>query len=599
MGYMKNTTDNIASVDMVFDSFPLGTFAVDPQLKVLIWNQAMEALSSISASEAVGKGIDRLLEGIFEGNDFRPGDFFSTLMLQYEADVDEGPNCRDIPDSRRLVLTDHPDKAFHLLATPLRRTPESFDGLACLLMDRPLRTGRRCREHFHKRLLGLSPGMAYQILNDGKWTIRYVSEGCLDLTGYPQEHFCDKTFSAFSQLFHPEDETDALGAFYNSIANNKPYEHEFRILDATGQQKWICNRGRGVFTEGQELVSVEGFMTDMSHYKKTEQRLLDERRLLRTALRDRNSFGELLGQSPAMHAVYDLIIKAAMSDDSVFVFGETGTGKELVARAIHANSPRHDGPYIAVNCGAIPETLIESEFFGHKRGAFTGATQDKKGYLEAASGGTLFLDEIGEISLGMQVKLLRALETGGFSPVGGSEVIKPNLRIVAAANKDLNDLAHDGTIRRDFFYRIYVIPINLPPLRDRGDDVKILAEHFIMEFGKSRDVHDLSRADYKLLKSYSWPGNVRELQNAIRRYLTLGNFDFLRDVLDQEIVADSMDSEEVEEGCCDLQTAIEGFEKRLITRTLDEVKWHKIKAASRLGISRRTLFRKIKELGLA
>ncbi|MHC1711404.1 MAG: sigma 54-interacting transcriptional regulator [Solidesulfovibrio sp.] len=595
---MKKKNDHLALARMVFDCFPLGVFAVDTQMKVLTWNQTMEDLSSIPAGEAVGKDIGLLLNGTFGAHDFTPGEFFTMLMTQYGTDVAAGLNCHGVLDSHPLVLTAHPGKAFHLFSNPLRRTPDTFDGLACLLMDRDPQTGHRCREHFHKRLLGLSPGMAYQILNDGKWTIRYVSEGCLDLTGYSQEHFRDKTFSILSELFHPEDETEALGTFYTSIANDKPYEHEFRIVDAAGQEKWICNRGHGVFSECQELVSVEGFMTDMSHYKKTEQRLRDERQLLRTALRDRKSFGQLLGQSPVMHKVYDLIIKAAMSDDSVFVFGETGTGKELVARAIHTNSPRHNGPYVAVNCGAIPETLIEGEFFGHKRGAFTGATQDKKGYLEAASGGTLFLDEIGEISLGMQVKLLRALETGGFSPVGGNEVIKPNLRIVAASNKDLNDLVQAGLIRRDFFYRIYVIPISLPPLRDRGEDVKLLAEHFVKVLGKSRDVHDFSKAEYELLKSYSWPGNVRELQNAVRRFLTLGNFDFLRDILDQEFVTASKNSEECDDGDFNLQTAVESFEKRLIVRALDEVKWHKIKAASRLGISRRTLFRKIKELGL-
>jgi PAS domain S-box-containing protein len=595
---MKKKDDPRASASQVFDSFPLGAFAVDPRLNVLAWNRTMERLFSIPAGDAIGKDIGLLLEGRLGTIDFTPDELFAKLLTQLGADDTEGLACSGLLDPHPLVLKAQPDKTFHLFTNPLRLSPDSFDGLVCLLLDRDPQTGHRCREHFHKRLLDLSPGMAYQILNDGKWTIRYVSEGCEALTGYPQEHFRDKTFSVLSELFHQEDETEALGTFYTSIANEKPYEHELRIIDAAGKEKWVLNRGHGVFSECQELVSVEGFMTDMSHYKKTEQRLRDERQLLRTALRDRKSFGHLLGQSPAMHKVYDLIIKAAMSDDSVFVFGETGTGKELVAQAIHANSPRQNGPYVAVNCGAIPETLIEGEFFGHKRGAFTGATQDKKGYLEAASGGTLFLDEIGEISLSMQVKLLRALETGGFSPVGGNEVIKPNLRIIAASNKDLNDLVQAGLIRRDFFYRIYVIPICLPPLRERGDDIRLLAEHFVQTLGKSRDVHDFSRAEYELLKSYSWPGNVRELQNAVRRFLTLGNFDFLRDILDQEFVAASKNSEAYEDGDFNLQSAVEGFEKRLIVRALDEVKWHKIKAASRLGISRRTLFRKIKELGL-
>jgi PAS domain S-box-containing protein len=595
---MNNTDDTRDQIGMIFDCLPFGAFAVDQDLHVLAWNAAMEKLLAVPAAAALGRDIGALLTGRLEADDFTPEELFAKLLAQHGTDSAEGLSCASYPDVQPLNLVSRPATTYTLFSNILRLTPESFDGLVCLLLDRDPNTGQHCRDHFHKRLLGLSPGMAYQILNDGKWTIRYVSEGCQELTGYPQEYFRDKTFSVLSELFHPEDETEALGMFYTAIANNKPYEHEFRITDASGREKWVLNRGRGVFTESQDLVSVEGFMTDMSHYKKTEQRLREERHLLRTALRDRKSFGSLLGQSPAMHKVYDLIIKAAMADDNVFVYGETGTGKELVAQAIHANSHRQGGPYIAVNCGAIPETLIEGEFFGHKRGAFTGATQDKKGYLAAASGGTLFLDEIGEISLSMQVKLLRALEVGGFSPVGGSEVIRPNLRIIAASNKDLRDLVQAGLIRRDFFYRIYVIPISLPPLRERGEDIKLLAEHFAKTLGNSREVQPLSKAQYELLMNYSWPGNVRELQNAIRRYLTLGNFDFLRDNIDQETIAALEKSDEYAGTDFDLQKAVGIFEKRMIVRALDEVKWHKINAASRLGISRRTLFRKIKELGL-
>ena len=595
---MKNTDDPRVQSGMVFDSLPFGAFALDLELRVLAWNTVMERLLSVPAVDVLGVDVGTALTGRLEAEEFTPEALFAKLLAQHGTDNTEGLSCTDCTDVQPMTLPSLPGTTLFLYTSALRLTPDGFDGLACLLLDRDPHSGHHCRDHFHKRLLGLSPGMAYQILNDGKWTIRYVSEGCRDLTGYAQDHFRDKTFSVLSELFHPEDETEALGTFYSSIAKEKSYEHEFRIIDAAGREKWVLNRGHGVFSDCQELVSVEGFMSDMSHYKRTEQRLRDERQLLRTALRDRKSFGDILGQSPAMHKVYDLIIKAAMADDNVFVYGETGTGKELVAQAIHANSRRQSGPYIAVNCGAIPETLIEGEFFGHRKGSFTGATQDKKGYLEAASGGTLFLDEIGEISLAMQVKLLRALEVGGFSPVGGNEVIRPSLRIIAASNKDLQDLVQAGLIRRDFFYRIYVIPISLPPLRERGDDIRLLADHFVASLGKSREAQAFTKAHYELLMSYSWPGNVRELQNAIRRFLTLGNFEFLRDNIDQEILAALDNNDEDDGNDLDLQKAVEVFEKRMIMRALDEVKWHKIKAASRLGISRRTLFRKIKELGL-
>ena len=227
-----------------------------------------------------------------------------------------------------------------------------------------------------------------------------------------------------------------------------------------------------------------------------------------------------------MQRVYGLIVDAAAADANVILYGESGTGKELVAHAIHELSSRRWGSFVPVNCGAIPETLMESEFFGHRKGAFTGAVIDKHGFLDLANGGTLFLDELGEIGQGMQVKLLRAIDGGGFTPIGGAQLRTPELRIIAATNRDVAEQVREGLIREDFFYRIHVIPIHLPPLRERKEDIPLIVEHFVEKLGKGKGLPPLTPQIMEALKSHDWSGNVRELQNTVYRYLTLKRLDF-------------------------------------------------------------------------
>jgi transcriptional regulator with PAS, ATPase and Fis domain len=205
-------------------------------------------------------------------------------------------------------------------------------------------------------------------------------------------------------------------------------------------------------------------------------------------------------------------LKAAESNANVIIYGESGTGKELVAKSIHALSDRGSKPFVPVNCGAIPENLIESEFFGYQKGAFTGANQEKAGFLSAANGGTLFLDEVGEINANMQIKLLRAIDGGGFSPLGSNQIVKPDIRIIAATNRDLADKIHQGHFRSDFFYRIHVIPINLPSLRERREDIPLLIHHFLQLFGDDNKLQSIPETTMQAMQRYDWPGNVREFK---------------------------------------------------------------------------------------
>lgn len=331
--------------------------------------------------------------------------------------------------------------------------------------------------------------------------------------------------------------------------------------------------------------------------KESEQLRLENLKL-RSAIKERYRFADLIGKSRVMQEVYERIIKAAAGSINVIIYGESGTGKELVARAIHDLSERRAGEFVAVNCGAIPENLLESEFFGHRKGAFTGAVLDKPGYLDLADGGTLFLDEIGELSPNLQVKLLRAIEGSGFTPVGATQTKKTDLRIISATNKDLAALMAKGLIREDFFYRIHVIPIHLPPLRERKEDLPLLIEHFLKQQGSGdaqQEAPAIPGKVYDALRNYDWPGNIRELQNVLHRFLTLNTLDFATGSAQGLAAGKELPPTSEHQ---DLQTALQEFERTLVRNSLTLHNWHRNKAAASLGVSRKTLFRRMKKLGL-
>ncbi len=329
--------------------------------------------------------------------------------------------------------------------------------------------------------------------------------------------------------------------------------------------------------------------------------LLREQNLrLRSSYKGTMRFGDIIGKSQPMHAVYRTILRAAESSANAIVYGESGTGKELVARTIHALSERGDKPFVTVNCGAIPDNLIESEFFGYRKGAFTGADRDKEGFLSAADGGTLFLDEVGEIPPSLQVKLLRAVEGGGFSPLGSSAVLKPAVRIIAATNRDLKQSVRQGRFRQDFYYRIHIIPIFLPPLRERREDIPLLIHHFLQLYGEDHMLQSIPDPTMKAMQQYHWPGNVRELQNAVQQYITLQQVDVLGHLQDTRVAEEAVSQALTDQPATGrkLDDAVRLFERRYLEQILEEHKWNRSRAAEILGINRRTLFRKIKLLGI-
>ena len=369
--------------------------------------------------------------------------------------------------------------------------------------------------------------------------------------------------------------------------------------------RWYFTIGSPIFNSHGSVERMQVMIIDINDRKLKEEALAEEEKRLRKenvrlrlSIQDHYRFGEIVGKSLSMQDVYDQIVNAANVDANVIIYGESGTGKELVAKTIHQLSDRRDKPFVVVNCGAIPENLLESEFFGYKKGAFTGADRDRRGYLDLAEGGVLFLDEIGEIGLNLQVKLLRAIEGGGYTPVGGRELKIPNIRIVAATNRNLKDAVKKGAMRPDFYYRIHIIPINLPPLRERKEDILLLVEHFLSAYDGVDRLNSITGKMIEAMHEYDWPGNVRELQNMLHRYATIGSFDLVDDADSDQSMAEELIDESAEISITDLKTAAGLFEKKLILRALEKNRWHRVRTAEALGINRKTLFKKMKAHGI-
>ncbi len=319
---------------------------------------------------------------------------------------------------------------------------------------------------------------------------------------------------------------------------------------------------------------------------------------LRAEIRGSYCFEEIIGNSERMKTVLEMAYRVAGSDASVLITGESGTGKELLARGLHYGSPRSNGPFVAVNCAAIPENLIESELFGHVKGAFTGAVKDKQGRFELADGGTLFLDEIGELRLDLQAKILRALQEKTVDRVGGSRPVPADARVVAATNRDIEKAVKDGKFREDIYYRLSVITLHMPPLRERKEDIPLLVGHFLRKFGKNLDI-SIDPAALTALQTYGWPGNVRELENVIERASVLrqGNVITLAD-LPEKLSREQGSVEDIILNLPEEGISLEGLEKSLIVKALEKYKGNQTRAAEYLGITRPTLIYRMEKYGL-
>ncbi|TES91127.1 MAG: sigma-54-dependent Fis family transcriptional regulator [Candidatus Cloacimonadota bacterium] len=328
------------------------------------------------------------------------------------------------------------------------------------------------------------------------------------------------------------------------------------------------------------------------------QTLIAENILLREQLKEKYSFKNIIGKSLKMKRIFELIENVADTDSTVLIHGESGTGKEVIARAIHQRGSRREEPFITVNCAAIPDNLLESELFGHEKGAFTGAVSSKKGRFEMANGGTLFLDEIAEMNLNTQVDLLRVLQEREFRRVGGSKLITVDVRVIASSNKKIEKEVERGNFREDLYYRLNVIPLVLPPLRERKGDIPLLIQYFLDKYKKKkkREIRGVSKEGINLLINYNWPGNVRELENTIERIIVLGSGDFMTPKdLPGRIREFAKAKTKI---CYPINKPLEDIEKEYIKNVLSDTNWNITRAAKVLKINRMTLYNKIKKYNL-
>lgn len=404
-------------------------------------------------------------------------------------------------------------------------------------------------------------------------------------------------------LVHPDDREHFLGERKTRFLEGAAHEFEARMLRHDGRYRWFLFRLNPLKDERGQVTRWYGTATDIEDRKQDEDRLQHENAALREEIDETSMFEEIVGTSPALQTVLSSISKVAPTDSTVLITGETGTGKELVARAIHRRSGRSSRAFISVNCAAIPRDLISSELFGHEKGAFTGATQRRLGRFELADGGTIFLDEVGELSLDIQVALLRVLQEREFERVGGTQTIHVDVRVVAATNRDLKAAVANGTFRHDLFYRLNVFPIEVPPLRERKDDLLMLVQYFVQRYAKraGKNIRSIDRKALTLLQSYDWPGNIRELQNIIERSVILssgGDFSIDESWLSKETLPPASGIEASPQS----NSAVEPRnEQEIIEAVLVETRgrvWGSSGAAAKLGIPPSTLDHRIKTLGI-
>jgi PAS domain S-box-containing protein len=365
-----------------------------------------------------------------------------------------------------------------------------------------------------RTIIDAIPQLIIAIGADGNFL--YANQAVLEYTGLTKE---ETRSVSFVKVFHPEDSERLRDERDAAISRRIPFEYERRVRRRDGQYRWFLTQYNPLLDERGEVIRWYATGTDIDDRKQAEERMRQENFALREQIDQFFMFEEIVGCSPALKTVLSSIVKVAPTDSTVLITGETGTGKELIARAIHKGSQRTDQAFITVNCASLPSSLIASELFGHEKGAFTGALQRRQGRFELANGGTIFLDEIGELPAETQVALLRVLQTREFERVGGTQSIQVDVRVVAATNRDLEDAMANGTFRADLFYRLNVFPIQMPPLRERKDDILMLLEYFVQRFGRKlgKTFSKIDKRTVELFRRYDWPGNVRELQNVVER----------------------------------------------------------------------------------
>ena len=566
--------------ESILNNISEAIFTVDTQLRIQVFNSAAERITGFSAEEAVGQQC---------------GEILRTSLCEEICPLTDILDSGEPISDYEVVITRKDDTEI-----PIRVSASVIHGsndeiLGAVMNFRDITEIRNLMwEVVEKHTMALAEKTKLEIILDSiaegvftinnEWKINSFNAAAERITGFAVQE-------AIGQFCHEVFRSDMCGrncALAKSLETGEPVSNcEVNITNKDGRRIPISiSTSILMDDDGVVIGAVESFR-DLSEIKR-----------LTAEVRDRYEFSNIIGKSKDMQRVFDLIRDLSDTNATVLIQGESGTGKELIARAIHYNSVRKDNPFVAVSCAALAESILESELFGHVKGAYSGAIMNKAGRFEMADGGTLFLDEIGEISPNIQVKLLRVLETQEFERVGGIKTIKVDIRLIAATNKDLRKAMVDGDFRADLFYRLNVVPIYIPPLRERGEDIPILVEHFIGLFREKTDkgIIRVSPKAMDLLLDYPWPGNVRELQNAIEHAFVHCHSDtILPEHLPENINRDQI-------SIADLallsENPLDEAERQVIQRILEEADWDQGKVMSRLKISRTTLWRKMRKYGI-
>jgi len=522
------------------------------------------------------------------------------VQAQISHATSQGKDCNL---EYRLLLPDDSVKHVHVVAHAVKDKAGNieFVGAVTDITERKAAEERiRRQEAEFRQILDLAPQQV-RVYGPGGERL-YANRIALDYYGVSLEEWQQTTGLSFrSNLFvHPDDRERATRDFDANRSSGSAYESELRVRGADGNYRWFLARHNPLHDDKGQVKRWYVGLTDIDERKRAEERLQQENVALREEINKASMFEEIVGTSPALQAVLSRISKVAPSDSTVLITGETGTGKELVARAIHRRSHRASRAFVSVNCAAIPRDLVASELFGHERGAFTGALQRRIGRFELAEGGTLFLDEVGELAADTQVALLRVLQEREFERVGGRQSIRVDVRVIAATNRDLTAAVASGTFRQDLYYRLNVFPIEMPPLRERRKDIPLLVGYFIERYARKtgRNIKSVEQKTLQLLQSYPWPGNIRELQNIIERSVIVCETEKLS--VDESWLSQQPHDRRLGFGLY-LSEMLAATEKEVIEEALRESQGRVFGpsgAAAKLGLARSTLESKIRSLNI-
>lgn len=561
------------NIENILDSFSDGVIAIDKDLRIISFSKGAERITGFLAVDVNGKNFNEV--------------FKSELDVHKSPVADVLENGKSLANIKTEINNvDNKPITISINATPLKDVKGKIIGLIVNFRDIE-EVYKLHAELFteNARLISILNSITDGVLTvDNEWRITSFNPAAERITGHKAENIMGK--QCYEVMKSETCKTNC--PLRKTMATKIPvYDYEIEIVSARGETIPISVNTALLIDEENEIIGGVETFRDLSIYK----HLSEELNL-------RYSFANIIGKDKKMQEMYSLLDVVSPTSTTILIMGETGTGKELVARAIHHNSSRKNNPFIKVDCTALPETLLESELFGYKKGAFTDAKTDKPGKFELADSGTIFLDEIGELPPSIQAKLLRVLEEHEFEPLGGIKTVKIDVRIITATNRDLQQAIKQGKFREDFYYRLNVVPITLPPLRERTEDIPLLIEHFIKIFGKrfNKTITNVSSDAMDLLLDYPWPGNVRQLEHAIEhafihctgRIIQTGH---LPDEITQK---SSLSVDRI----LKTEDPIEEIEKEVILEALKRNNWDREKTAKILKISRITLWRKMKKYSI-